>query len=185
MGCKQTQKLSKREFEQFISQKSSLNPNSTDVDITSCSVHKIYVYILPLNRIHIMAAIISSERCKCPSTEITVFFSTTQNFHMYNTPRYSSCRVHFKGLSSANIGFKFKNTTDVDCQISAHGVMINVKVKQSLCMARQYTHSSVTAPLNSNPGTRGRHAVGFMVGNLEPLKHTERDARWASLDVFG
>jgi hypothetical protein len=129
-----------------------------------------------------MAAIISSERCKCPSTEITVFFTTTQNFHTYKTPRYSNGRVHFKGLSSANIGFKFKNTTDVECQISAHGMMI--KVKQSLCVPQQNTHSSYTAPLNTNLGTRGRYVVGFMFGKLERLENSEREAGWASPGVF-
>jgi hypothetical protein len=92
-----------------------LNLNSTDVEITNYCVYKyntytyIHIYILPLNRLHIKAAIISSEWCKWPSTEITFFSFQIQNFHIWRTPYYRNNNVNF--------------------QILAQGITIKVKVK--------------------------------------------------------
>ena len=127
---------SKREFEQFISQKMFTkfkqhwhwNNKLLCLYIYNIYIHThtyIYIYIythththththiLPLNRIHIMAAIISSEWCKYPSTEITFFFSNTKLSQVKNTllqkqqckfPNFSS-RYDNKGKGKGKVVF--------------------------------------------------------------------------------
>jgi hypothetical protein len=83
-----TKTEARKNLSNLFHRKCSLNLNITDIEITNYYVYQyeLYIYILPLNRIHIKAVIISSDCCKWPSTEITLFFfSNPKLSHVKNT----------------------------------------------------------------------------------------------------